>query len=263
MLKLNNYLSELKLTLTTPNEQMLTYDKGSLFHGVIMENIDLEYAELLHQNSVNPFSQFVRCENGINIWHIRTLTNIAREKIISPILKTDFSNITLKHDNLTLEIKNKDLQEITVNSLVENFYEEDCSRLVEINFLSPTAFKRNGRYFFMPDMELIYGSLMKRWDAVSNTAKMFDEDTFLQLVENTDIISYNIFSTNFHLENVRIPAFMGKITIKIRGTQTMTNFANMLFKFGNYSGVGIKTSIGMGAIYANQKQRRRKIGDRK
>ena len=33
----------------------------------------------------------------------------------------------------------------------------------------------------------------------------------------------------------------------------MTNFANMLFKFGNYSGVGIKTSIGMGAIYANQK----------
>ena len=141
---MNNYLSELKLTLTTPNEQMLTYDKGSLFHGVIMENIDLEYAELLHQNSVNPFSQFVRCENGINIWHIRTLTNIAREKIISPILKTDFSNITLKHDNLTLEIKNKDLQEITVNSLVENFYEEDCSRLVEINFLSPTAFKRNG-----------------------------------------------------------------------------------------------------------------------
>lgn len=56
---------------------------------------------------------------------------------------------------------------------------------------------------------------------------------------------------------------MGKITIKIRGTQTMTNFANMLFKFGNYSGVGIKTSIGMGAIYANQKQRRRKIDDRK
>ena len=73
MLKLNNYLSELKLTLTTHNEQMLTYDKGSLFHGVIMENIDSEYAELLHRNSVNPFSQFVKCENGINIWHINTV----------------------------------------------------------------------------------------------------------------------------------------------------------------------------------------------
>ena len=32
------------------------------------------------------------------------------------------------------------------------------------------------------------------------------------------------------------------------GTKTMTNFANMLFEFGEYSGVGIKTALGMGCI---------------
>ena len=28
----------------------------------------------------------------------------------------------------------------------------------------------------------------------------------------------------------------------------MVNFANLLFRFGTYSGVGIKTALGMGAI---------------
>ena len=37
-----------------------------------------------------------------------------------------------------------------------------------------------------------------------------------------------------------------KITIKLHGTDTMANFVNMLFEFGEYSGVGIKTSLGMG-----------------
>ena len=74
---MNNYLSELKLTLTIPNEQMLTYDKGSLFHGVIMENIYLEYTELFDQNSFYPFNSFAKCQNCIIILYISKLTNIA------------------------------------------------------------------------------------------------------------------------------------------------------------------------------------------
>lgn len=220
-----------------------------------MESIETDYADFLHNNFINPYSQFIKIENGVNTWHIKTLTTVAREKIITPLLKEDILEFTLKHDDLKVKVKSKELNNVTVKSLMESFYEEKCSRLVEINFITPTAFKRNGRYYFMPDIELIYGSLMKRWDAISDTVKMFDEETFLQLVENTEIVSYNIFSTGFHLENIRIPSFMGSITIKIKGTQTMTNFANMLFKFGNYSGVGIKTSLGMGAIITKQKRR--------
>ena len=66
--------------------------------------------------------------------------------------------------------------------------------------------------------------------------------------ENAQIVRYDLKSVSFSLEGVRIPAFVGKITIKINGTKTMADFANMLVEFGTYSGVGIKTALGMGCI---------------
>jgi CRISPR-associated endoribonuclease Cas6 len=50
------------------------------------------------------------------------------------------------------------------------------------------------------------------------------------------------------MEGVKIPSFVGKITFRMHGAQTMTNLAQMLFRFGEYSGIGIKTALGMGAV---------------
>lgn len=85
---------------------------------------------------------------------------------------------------------------------------------------------------------------------------MVDEETLEQLCENAQIVKYDLKSVNFPLESVRIPSFIGKITIKMNGTQTMANFAKMLFEFGTYSGVGIKTSIGMGCIKLLERRER-------
>ena len=62
-------------------------------------------------------------------------------------------------------------------------------------------------------------------------------------------------STRFHLEGVTIPSFIGEVTIKITGPQMMVNLANMLAAFGEYAGIGIKTSIGMGAVEINRERR--------
>ena len=87
---------------------------------------------------------------------------------------------------------------------------------------------------------------MNKYDAAVGRETMVDVDTLDQLCENADIIRYDLKSVNFALEGVKIPAFIGKVTMS--GTQTMTNFATMLFRFGEYSGVGIKTALGMGYI---------------
>ena len=71
-------------------------------------------------------------------------------------------------------------------------------------------------------------------------------DTLEQICEHAQVIRYDLKSVSFSLEGVKIPSFIGKITIKLHGTDTMANFVNMLFEFGEYSGVGIKTSLGMG-----------------
>ena len=77
---------------------------------------------------------------------------------------------------------------------------------------------------------------------------MKDEDTLETLVQSTVVSRYHLRSATFSLEGVRIPAFMGEMTLRVAGTQTMANFANMLAQFAAYAGIGIKTALGMGAV---------------
>ena len=108
---------------------------------------------------------------------------------------------------------------------------------------------------FYPDMFNIYQSLMMRFDEVSDRGNMFNQDTLEQLAEHTEMIGYSLHSLKFELEGVRIPAFMGSITVRIHGAQTMCNFAKLLFEFGNYAGVGIKTAMGMGSVHITERRR--------
>ena len=92
---------------------------------------------------------------------------------------------------------------------------------------------------------------MNKYDASAESNVMMDEEVLDQLSTDTIMIGYRLQSVSFQLEGVRIPSFIGEVRWKIRGPQTMVNYANMLLKFGTYSGVGIKTSLGMGAIEIN------------
>ena len=53
-----------------------------------------------------------------------------------------------KHDLKVLIVK-KNYMETTYKELMDHFYEDDGKRYIQIHFLSPTAFKQNGRYLFI------------------------------------------------------------------------------------------------------------------
>ena len=89
---------------------------------------------------------------------------------------------------------------------------------------------------------------MNKYDAAVRDEGMIDDDTLEQLCEYTQIVRYDLKSVMFSLEGVRIPSLIGNITLKISKTQTMANFARLLFQFGTFAGVGIKASLGMGCI---------------
>ena len=125
---------------------------------------------------------------------------------------------------------------------------QQAKKYISIQFVTPTAFKQNGKYLNYPDIRSLYLNLMNKYDAVSEQESMRDEETLDQLVENTTISRYELRSTVFCLEGVRIPAFLGRLTLRLDGAQTMANFADVLLQFGTYSGIGIKTALGMGAI---------------
>lgn len=235
------------LRMQLQSEENLSFQMTSLFHGALMELLPGDYAEELHFAMRHPYSQHLESVNQTWYWVVNCLNEEATARIIRGALE-DLSQIRLKKRDLTVTIIKKIYTEQSDRSLMEEFYGGKQDRYISIQFITPTAFKRQGQYCIYPDLRCIYQSLMRRYDESSSREGMFDEETLEQICQDSEIVRYDLKSTCFHLEGVRIPSFIGKITIHLKGTQTMANFVWLLFQYGQYSGVGIKTSLGMGSL---------------
>lgn len=231
------------------------FNKTSLFQGALYEQLNSEYVDRLHEQGLKPYSQNLQKKDGKVAWTINTLNNEAYDNIIVPIMNEEFNHIRISHNDIDIKILDKSVSETYVDSLFEHFYEEDSSRYFDVKFETPTAFKRGGRYCFYPEIHNIYQSLMNKFDAVSPNRGMFSFETLEQMVENSQITGYNLRSVRFGLEGISIPSFTGRIQLKVNGSQTMVNFARLLFEFGNFSGVGIKTALGMGSVHVRERGR--------
>lgn len=247
-------LARLELKLKCKEE--LNYQMSSLFHGVLMELLPGEYVEYLHLSQLHPYTQHLEYREGSWYWIICCLNEEATRTIIQESL-WNIEEITIKKREMHIDILQKKYTELTYREMMDEFYEKDAERYIQLHFVSPTAFKQRGCYIFYPYLRCIFQSLMNKYDAAVKEQTMVDEDTLEQLCTGAQIVRYDLKSTTFSLEGVKIPSFIGKITIKITGTQTMANFAHMLFEFGEYAGVGIKTALGMGYVKM-LKERRRK-----
>ena len=176
------------------------------------------------------------------------------------ILNLNPKQIYITNKDLKLSIESIALEEIEFSELIDSTYFGECAKTVEIAFNTPTSFKVEGKYQFYPTVRHIFYSLISKYDAVASDNQIYSEEILDQFIRHIDIIRYNLRSRNFQLEGVRIPGFVGTVTLKIRGPQQFVNLVNMLLKFGEYSGVGIKTSIGMGSLSIENRERSKSVG---
>lgn len=251
--EISNMLAEIRMQLETDKADFGYYQSSNM-QGILMEQLDTGYAESLHKPGLKPYSQYVL--GGVQKeWVVKTVTAEAYQKIIMPLLKESFREFTLDKKEIKVKIQSKSLKTRRKQDLLEEFYSASCDRYLELEFITPTAFKSEGRYINMPDMRYIYQSLMNKYSASSEDMGMYDEETLEQLVANSYITRYHLKSAFFPLEGVKIPAFRGEMCVKVAGTETMANYAGLLMKFGEYSGIGIKTAIGMGGILRKEGRR--------
>ena len=242
-------LSELKLRLSDQENKRFDVNISSLFHGFIFELLQEKEGDLLHRDGLKPYRQSIRFLPGEIEWTITTLDESAFEMLIKPLMKTE--EITLKHKGVTLSVKDKVLTTLSYEQLIEETYFKEVSPFIHVHFNTPTAFKTQGQYQNYPDLRLIYQSAMKKFDTVVTSMKLFDEEVLDHLVSHSKIIGYNLKSTFFYVEKVKIPSYVGCINIKIEGPQALAQLARLLLRFGEYSGIGIKCTLGMGSVSVN------------
>ncbi|QSQ08591.1 CRISPR-associated endoribonuclease Cas6 [Koleobacter methoxysyntrophicus] len=240
------------LTLIPQSGEPLNTNMSTMFHGLLMEFADSEYAGLMHRQGLKPYSQYIcRGKNKKEWhWHIKTLTDEAFNKLAAPLFHGTADCLELKKKNIALKIKKKELGErLTVEDLVQKFYiNGNANRRIKIRFITPCAFKTSGRYEFFPHIPLIYQSLMNKFDCFSESVSVKDNDALRHLCENTRITDYRLKSSRFNLEGIKIPSFLGEIIFRIEGPETLVNLANLLIYYGLWAGLGIKTTLGMGGI---------------
>ena len=165
-----------RLELKLKCREALSYQMASLFHGVLMELLPEEYADELHYSQLHPYTQHLECREDVWYWVVCALNEQAVKTILKDAL-WDVKQIVLKKKQILIEICGKQYEEMPYKQFMEHFYHEEHGRYLQIQFVSPTAFKQRGNYVFFPDLHCLFQSLMNKYDAAAGDHIMLDEET--------------------------------------------------------------------------------------
>lgn len=245
-------IRKLKVALTLPEDCRIHQTMGSVLHGLLMEIVGVNTAEWLHDASgVRPYSQCVYFDKacGKAIWEINALTEQAVHLIQAPVERCLGTERHLKQKDwlISLEKEASVLNE-THESLLEQSFCEDVYSRVGFQFLTTCSFKRNGRYVIYPDIFLLLQSLLAKWNAFAVEEQLEESDLLIVLAEACHVARYQLRSEAFSVDGHSIYGFSGNYQLKIYGNDMIRRIWNLLARYADFSGVGIKASLGMGAV---------------
>lgn len=243
-------LKSVKITLSLPEEQKIHSSMGSIMHGALMEQLPTETAETLHSAGLRPYSQSVYFDkiSQTPVWRINILSRNAEEKILQPILSQE--SLFLRQKKYPVFLQNKErIADTSYESLADEIFQrEEVPNGVNIHFQTVTSFKREGKYVLIPEVYLIFQSLISRWNAFSSSSKLIEDDFDKKLASCVRIIRYNLHTQSFSLEHQMIVGFSGTMGFKFYGNVMIRRLMGLLMLFAPFAGVGIKTALGMGAV---------------
>jgi CRISPR-associated endoribonuclease Cas6 len=111
---------------------------------------------------------------------------------------------------------------------------------IELNFLSPTSFKQSRGIQPFPLPELVFGSLHRRWNAFA------PEELSFPAVEWEGLVSaYELKTHALKMEGGSEIGAQGWVRYRFSNPE-QAKLATVLAHFAFFSGVGRKTSMGMG-----------------
>lgn len=254
----------LAMEFTVDKKQKIDFNIGSVLQGIMMTFLDRDYGDELHRQSLRPYSQYFEAKNGKYYWIINTLTEEAKEGIIDKILQSNRTSLDLTYRKSKLNIEKFELSRGIIPS-------DAGKRDIVVNFKTPTSFKRTaGGYEIFPSVKHIFNSIINKYERFGKEAETDDllqairknsvrndslskimskkEDFLEKIIENVEITGYNLKTEHFGVKGNYVPGFMGSINLKVKGDINFKNDVMKLLKFAEYSSIGLKVTMGMGAV---------------
>lgn len=244
-------IQSLKIKFAASAGVKLTQSVCSLLHGVLMEHIDCDYADVLHTQSLRPYSQsfyFDRESNAL-YWQLNALNAQAKDELLAAAFALP-EKVLLRQKNMELQIVGKEYLPATdYEALAEKYFAHPLAgKYLHMHFLTSCAFKSEGQYVIFPQPQFILGSLVKRWNAFADSNKLEAPGVAQDLAQEVYVADYRLRMQAFSVDGARIPAFRGDYTLGMKNNLMSNRIIAMLGEYANYCGVGIKTALGMGAV---------------
>jgi CRISPR-associated endoribonuclease Cas6 len=144
-------------------------------------------------------------------------------------------------------LQNLDLDAGSFSSFPKIFSNASATRAITLEFITPTSFRKNEMQVVFPQPELVFSSLLRRWNAFSALKIPEEHAVYFPAIK---VSSYDLHTQLVHFSRYKIIGFRGKVEYELPGdaSEDFVREVNALAAFAFYSGVGAKTSMGMGQV---------------
>lgn len=239
-------LTKLSIDFDIPKGANPSASWGSLFHGALMKELPPEIATDLHTEAVRPYAQYVEIISDVKLrWHIGIWNNDISPFILKTVLS--LAQVELTGREITLPVSASKRESVPINAYVAHYLaEQKLNRQFEIRFMTPCTHKSGGQYLPFPSILMIYQSIAKRFLAAGDHTHLYDPRIMVDLAAFTRVFRYNLRSTPYFLEGVKILGYTGYVCVDISGSEELLRQSGLLLSLANYLGIGIKTAMGMG-----------------
>lgn len=205
------------------------------------------FGALTHRDGRTPLSQYLRpLEDGSVLWTVNLLGEACEAALSGPLERLD--RLSLDRET-ALSVLGRRLRRIrSADELLS--LAAAGERLHHLRFCTPTAFKSRKRYQNLPTARLVLQSLSRAWNACNPAHPLVEEDgdALDALASGLVTRSFRLRDRSYSLKGSVIPGFTGSILLENRLEGDPRLRTDALLLFSEFSGVGIKTALGMGGV---------------
>lgn len=144
-------------------------------------------------------------------------------------------------------LQNLDLCKGSFSTFSKILSNASATPVITLEFVTPTSFRKNEIQVVFPGPELVFSSLLKRWNTFSEMKIPEEHATYFPSIK---VSSYDLRTQLVHFSRYKIIGFKGKVEYELPGnaSEGFLRDVNSLANFASYSGVGVKTAMGMGQV---------------
>lgn len=218
---------------------------GYHLYAALLTRLPPEFGQRVHEDGISPVSQFFCPRAGT--WTVTVLGGEA-EAQAGPALER-CGPFPLRRDGvvLTPALERRE----RVDSADELFRRGAAgSRFHRLEVCTAAAFRSRGRYVVLPTSRLLLQSLMKKWNGCFPECPIVDEDGqgMDAMADGLVLRAFSLRDADYLLKGRSIPGFRGTLTVENTLSGFHRELADALLAFSGFSGVGIKTALGMGGV---------------